>query len=261
VAIGALPATCNTPVSSITIQFSEPVTGFNLAALQLRRDGAGAPLTGATLTTANRRTWTLGNLSALTFYDGAHQLVLLRAARAPPTSRQSLAAGADVAWSMDAGSVRGGPGDDTFRIVCHPDDASRVDVFINSDTTPRTRRCCRRAAMERHGGDGDDSLIVDFSRGDPLPADGLIYQGEANRTGNSLAIAGTSGGDNVTVSDGQVTVNGSHPIGYGDAQFFRFELGAGSDNLTIDGETLCINQDDAISGGTSVRSPTAAHST
>ena len=67
------------PVGSITIQFSEPVVGFDLADLQLTRDGVSVPLNGATLTTSDQQNWTLGNLSAMTSPVGIYQLTLTAA--------------------------------------------------------------------------------------------------------------------------------------------------------------------------------------
>ena len=57
----------NTAVDSITLVFSEPVTGLDRADLRLTRDGGGNLLTAAqTLTTADNVTWTLVNLAGLT---------------------------------------------------------------------------------------------------------------------------------------------------------------------------------------------------
>ena len=68
-----------TPVASITIQFSEPVVGFNLADLQLTLGGVSLPLNAATLTTTDQQTWTLGNLTGITSAVGTYQLTLTAA--------------------------------------------------------------------------------------------------------------------------------------------------------------------------------------
>jgi len=63
--------------NTITIVFTEPVTGFDLADLSLARDGGPNLLTGAqTLTTADSITWTLGNLAGLLRLDGTYVLTL-----------------------------------------------------------------------------------------------------------------------------------------------------------------------------------------
>jgi hypothetical protein len=65
------PNPCSTPVSSVTIKFSGPVSGFSLANLQLQAAGSSNLLTGAqTLTTSDNATWILGNLAGLTSPTG-----------------------------------------------------------------------------------------------------------------------------------------------------------------------------------------------
>ncbi len=67
----------NTAVDQITITFSEAVTGFDLADLELSRDGGGSLLTAAqTLTTSDNITWTLGNLAGVTGAEGHYHLEL-----------------------------------------------------------------------------------------------------------------------------------------------------------------------------------------
>src|SRR5690606_38862024 len=66
-----------TPVSSVNIVFSKPVTGFDLADLRLTRNGGPDLLTDAqTLTSSDGVTWTLGNLDGLTAPDGTYNLRL-----------------------------------------------------------------------------------------------------------------------------------------------------------------------------------------
>jgi hypothetical protein len=46
------------------------------------------------------------------------------------------------------------------------------------------------------GSDDDDSLIVDFSNGNLIPADGLVFRGEGQSSiGDTLRLTGTSAGD------------------------------------------------------------------
>ena len=70
----------NSVVASITITFSEPVAGFDLADLRLTLNGGANLLTGAqSLTTADDTTWTLGNLTGLTGAGGGYTLTLTAA--------------------------------------------------------------------------------------------------------------------------------------------------------------------------------------
>jgi hypothetical protein len=66
------PSPRSTSVSSITITFNEPVTGFTLASLQLLCMGVNVLTAAQTLTTSDNMTWTLGNLAGLT--DPTHRV-------------------------------------------------------------------------------------------------------------------------------------------------------------------------------------------
>ncbi len=88
-----------TPVGSITIQFSEPVVGFDLGDLQLTLDGVSVPLNGATLTTSDQQNWTLGNLSVTTSPVGGYQLTLVAAGLGiTGFAGNPLTVGANATW-------------------------------------------------------------------------------------------------------------------------------------------------------------------
>jgi fibronectin-binding autotransporter adhesin len=91
-----------TSVSSISIVFSEAITGFDLADLSLTRDAGGNLLTGSqTLTTSDNITWTLGNLSSLTGADGNYALTLTSGGIAD-NAGNALSAGASDTWAVNA---------------------------------------------------------------------------------------------------------------------------------------------------------------
>jgi len=92
------PRTSSVP--SVTIVFSEAVTGFDLSDLTLRRDGGSNLLTGSqTLTTADGVTWTLGNLAGLTAAAGTYVLTLTAAGSGVQDAAQNaLAANATDTW-------------------------------------------------------------------------------------------------------------------------------------------------------------------
>jgi autotransporter-associated beta strand protein len=95
----------HTPVGRITIQFGEPVTGFNLADLSLTCDGGGNLLTGgaATLTSSDNATWTLGNLAPLTAANGEYRLTLSAAGSGiQDAAGNPLAGDAVETWVRDA---------------------------------------------------------------------------------------------------------------------------------------------------------------
>ena len=71
------PSVLSAPLSSATISFTEPVSGFTLANLQLTNGNGPNLLPGsATLTSSDNQTWTLGNLSGLTAAGGNYTLTV-----------------------------------------------------------------------------------------------------------------------------------------------------------------------------------------
>lgn len=93
----------NSSVSTITIVFSEPVTGFALNDLVLTRDGGGNLLTGSqTLTTSDNTMFTLGNLSGLTGTTGAYLLSLAASGSGIiDAATNALAVEASDSWVVD----------------------------------------------------------------------------------------------------------------------------------------------------------------
>jgi hypothetical protein len=64
-------------VDAISIEFTSPVTGFDLADLSLTRDSVSISLGDtATLSSSDQQTWTLGGLTSLTADFGSYQLTL-----------------------------------------------------------------------------------------------------------------------------------------------------------------------------------------
>ena len=110
-------------VSTVSIVFSEPVYGFDLADLRLTRNGTNVALTAATLTTADNMTWTLGNLGGLTGTIVAgtttNYALTLTAAGSGITdvAGNALAADATDAWQLQPTSFTGTPNADTFEFI------------------------------------------------------------------------------------------------------------------------------------------------
>ena len=93
----------STAVDSMTITFSEPVSGFGKEDLTLTRDGVAVALTIAqTLTSADNKTWTLGNLTNLTTPEGTYVLTLVAAGSGiTDAAGNGLAFGVSESWLMD----------------------------------------------------------------------------------------------------------------------------------------------------------------
>ena len=97
-----------------------------------------------------------------------------------------------------------------------------------------------------------EALTVDLSGGQPIPAGGITLNGGTGG-GNSLSVIGAPGGNSVVMSAAQITDNGMAPIYYSNVTYFGFDLGGGTNSLTIAaGATLKINQDNAIAAGINV---------
>jgi hypothetical protein len=91
----------NTAVALLTMRFSEPMQGLDLADLHLSRDGGANLLdTSLSLSTTDNQRWTLGNLSGLTTSSGAYRLTLATAGISDMAGNQ-LAADATVAFVVD----------------------------------------------------------------------------------------------------------------------------------------------------------------
>jgi hypothetical protein len=121
------------PVDSMTIAFSEPVTGFDLSDLSLSRDGGGANLlTGAqTLTSSDGgQTWVLGNLGSLTFLSSEYTLHLLAGGSdiAGGGSRL-LTADASDTFRVTSNEIQGTSGDDHYYIRVN---GSNLEVFTSA---------------------------------------------------------------------------------------------------------------------------------
>jgi autotransporter-associated beta strand protein len=144
--------------------------------------------------------------------------------------------------------LQGTSGDDTIVLVSNSIDPNMTDVVLNGTLVWSVRRDSF-TAFQVLGGPGSDELTVDFSRGNPLPGEGVWFDGSQ---GEALRVKGTGGADTVTVDAAQIILAGTPPIHYGSAEFFAFDLGAGADNLVLDSVTLRINRDNAISDGTAV---------
>ena len=126
----------NTPLGSLAIQFSEPVTGFNLQDLRFTRDGLSTPLGQTTLTTTDNKNWTLGNLAPVTAVAGNYDLTVIAAgSNITDLSGNALTAGADGSFVIIPGVISGTSGADVFRVVRDAVDPTKTDIFINNSTS------------------------------------------------------------------------------------------------------------------------------
>ena len=92
-----------TSVTTISIVFSERITGFDLSDLTLTRDGGTNLLTASqTLSSPDGKTWTLAGLNGVTAPEGRYLLTLKDAGNGiTDAAGNALIAGATDAWLLD----------------------------------------------------------------------------------------------------------------------------------------------------------------
>ena len=97
------PATRNTPVPSAEVKFSEAVTGVTVGDFRLTRNGSPVSLLQATIASADtNKTWTLGNLTAITADPGSYTLTLVAAgSEIVDAANNRLATDVTWTWTTD----------------------------------------------------------------------------------------------------------------------------------------------------------------
>ena len=89
------------PVDTMTIVFSEPVTGFDLSDLMLHGPGGEDVLTASqTLTTTDNVTWTLGNLAGITAAPGTYMLMFLPQSGIRDAAGNAMTALPEDSWTV-----------------------------------------------------------------------------------------------------------------------------------------------------------------
>lgn len=104
--VDVAPDPRTTAVNTVTITFDQAVQGFTIADLSLRRNGGASLLTTAqTLTSTDRRTWTLGNLAGLTGAGGQYQLSFNALSGVWSDAQQTLSSTELEAWTVATGTL------------------------------------------------------------------------------------------------------------------------------------------------------------
>jgi hypothetical protein len=113
---------------------------------------------------------------------------------------------------------------------------TNVDIWTNRSATGGVSQSLLLSQVSGvivTGTASNDSVTIDFSNGDPLPAGGLTFNGAAGA--NTLTVIGGNGNDTVTVNTATITVAGafgSVPIGYSNTGSIVFSGGTGTNVLT-----------------------------
>jgi hypothetical protein len=124
------------------------------------------------------------------------------------------------------GSASAAGSEPTLRFASHAAGAGRstmvlrraggdVELVGGTNRTLLARTAMGRGPIVIHGSAADDTLVVDFSRGNPVPAGGLVWDGGAQQTKAGDAIALTGGRfrngriDYISRPDGVIRLGGT----------------------------------------------------
>jgi hypothetical protein len=208
----------NTSVSSITIVFSEAITGFDLADLSLKLDGGANLLTGAqTLTSVDNITWTLDNLAGLTGAAGSYQLTLTASGSGiADTTTNVMTSDASDSWVVDT---------------------TAPTIAVTTPTSPTTDTTINFTVTFTEAVTGFDSTDVDFTGSTATGALAAVVTGSGPY---NVAVSGMTGPGDVTI-----TINASAAAD-----------GAGNGNSNSDTGTVAFIQDNSTTLVVNSKEPT-----
>lgn len=152
------------PVDSLTISFSEPVTGLDLSDLRLTRDNGANLLTAAqTLSTPDGgKTWTLANLASLTAGAGNYSLMLLAngSGISGLASGRLLGADAVESFRVSPTTVQGTPLADALYIQVNGENIEVFKTIPPSGNPAYVIPWAGIATLTLDTGFGDDAIHI-----------------------------------------------------------------------------------------------------
>ncbi len=176
--------------------------------------------------------------------------------------------GANVTPFTECAFFAGSSTNDSYNIsLDNPGTSLVLTVNGGAFTVPSTAL----SSITVFGSSGNDALTIDFSKGNPVPAGGVNYDGGSNITGvDSLSIIGAASADVASVGGSAITFNSStitlantesltiSTAGGNDTLTqtsaltgvtnFTFDGGAGNDTLNVDGGTYTFRSDPLATG-------------
>ena len=241
--IDVSPDPFNGPLSSMTIVFSEPVSGFDKSDLTFTRNGASIALTATqTLTTSDNITFTLGGLAPLTDASGTY--VLTVTGGLTDDSANPLAAPASDTFKLQTNVFRGG---DAYYLR-RSGDGTKVEIFENADpvgTPTYSLAWAGLASLTFDTGGGANTVAIDYANGSPVPAgaDGFSYLA----TGANNALQVRNGGSFTFFADAalstpnlQVVATGTDVIFNTSQHLAALVLDASDGSIGGNGTTIVI---------------------
>jgi hypothetical protein len=192
----------NTGPSSITITFSEPVTGFNTSDLILDYGGANLLTSAQTLTTTDNQTWTLNNLAPITNKSGTYFFYVEKGA-IQDSGGNSLVASTSISFSVEAWQNTPDPLDVDNSGLIAPLDALLVINDLNSQGARTLPQTFSGSFYFDVNGDGAESPIDELQI--------LNYLNANSGTVGRIQVAGS----NQPITDGATTTSASNNTAFG----------------------------------------------
>lgn len=230
-----VPEVRNTALPSIRVNFSEPVYGFSPSDLTLSRDGEAIPMGPGLTDTVDGNSRVVGNLATVTSEAGYYTLSMVGISSGiTDLAGNPLLNNTSVSWLLN--TINGTTGDDTILLARDASDPSVLHVTVNGGT-PYALHAAGNGDISISSGDGNDSIILDFSAGDPqLDGSLSISTGPAN-SGDSIALIGTPGDDTIILTDSTMVLNAGPTVYYSTESTtpvsVSFQGSTGHDSLSI----------------------------
>lgn len=153
----------------------------------------------------------------------------------------------DDIWTNNSLNINGS--------VCLATDADQQNVDVWQDATaPGEGTLVQQIPLDEvaempglvaSGSTGNNSLVLDFANGDPLPPSGLSFEGGSGV--NTVAVIGTSSNDTITANSGGLTFSnsalGSIPINFANIQALQLTAGSGIETFNITGGAFTVDAD------------------
>ena len=219
--VDVTPDPRTTSVGAVLVRFGQAVTGFDVADLSLVRSGVAVPLAGATVTTVDNVTWTVGGLDRLTATAGTYSFTL-NATGSGIVSRDggvALAASASDSWSVQAASlVDAGDTIATAALVGITTGALRFSGQIGDGSNGLRDVDLYRVTLA-----AGQSLVIDIDAQSLAGSSTLdSYLRIFNSAGKQLAVNDDAGGSLDSYLSVRATVAGTYYVGvsgYGNSSY------------------------------------------
>ncbi|MEX0676450.1 MAG: ubiquitin-activating E1 FCCH domain-containing protein [Pirellulales bacterium] len=118
---------------------------------------------------------------------------------------------------------------DDIKLQLDPNNSTLVDVFLNTLTPLATFQLSTIQQILVNALRGDDNLTVDFNNGNPIPLDGLVYNGGTGA--DQVSVVGDA---NYTLTNSSLTRSAGGTIDLVNVQIASLTGGAGANRFTVE---------------------------